>query len=61
MKQPTTHGGRRQNSGRPPKGSNKRRTVSVCLEPENAEFLAAKGRGKNDYLNMLLERERKAN
>lgn len=59
MKQPTTRGGlRNPPGGRPPK-TDKRITVQVCLSPANAEYLRAKGREKNDYVNRLLDGERK--
>lgn len=45
--------------GRPPK-ADKRKTVSVCISPANAAYLAAMGKQKNDFLNLLLERERKS-
>jgi len=60
MKQPANHGGPRANSGRKPKGTDgPRKVVQICLSPANAEYLAAKGRGKSDYVNLLLDRERK--
>lgn len=55
-----THGGQRANSGRRLKNKDgPRKTVSVCLSPANAAYLATMGKQKNDYLNLLLERERK--
>jgi hypothetical protein len=46
------HGGPRINSGRKPKGKDgPRKVVQVCLSPDNAAFLAAKGREKNDFIN----------
>lgn len=54
-----THGGRRNPpGGRPPKDGG-RITLSVCLSPENAEFIRQMGRDKNDFLNLLLDMERK--
>lgn len=50
-------GGRREGSGRPKK-EGKRITVTVCLSPENVEYLRGMGKGKNDYLNSLLDLER---
>ena len=59
MKQINQHGGTRANSGRKPKGTDgPRKVVQICLSPANAEYLAAKGRGKSDYVNLLLDRER---
>lgn len=59
MKSETRGGLRNPPGGRPPK-ADKRVTVQVCLSPANAEYLAAKGRTKNDYLNLLLDEERKS-
>ena len=60
MKTPTTHGGRRANSGRHLKDPDgPRKVVQVCLSPANAEYLRAMGRIKNDYVNRLLDGERK--
>jgi len=57
---PETRGGLRfPAGGRPPKPE-KRITIQICLDPENAEFLQAMGRGKNNYINTLLNKERKA-
>ncbi len=56
--QPKRGGIRNPPGGRPPK-ADKRVTVQVCLSPANAAFLAAKGRDKNDFLNRLLDGERK--
>lgn len=54
-----TRGGlRNPPGGRPPKAE-KRVTVQICLSPTNAAYLAAMGRAKNDYLNLLLDGERK--
>ena len=54
-----TRGGlRNPPGGRPPK-PDKRVTVQICLSPANAAYLAAKGRDKNDFLNRLLDGERK--
>lgn len=59
MKKQETRGGlRNPPGGRPPK-ADKRVTVQVCLSPANAAYLAAKGRTKNDYVNRLLDGERK--
>ena len=51
-------GGYREGSGRKLKGSAKRITASVCLDPDNVTWLAGMGAGKNDYLNRLLDAER---
>lgn len=60
MKQPTTHGGARINSGRRLKDPDgPRKAVQVCLSPANAAYLAAMGKSKNDFLNLLLDGERK--
>lgn len=60
MKRPITHGGSRANSGRRLKDPDgPRKVVQVCLSPANAAYLAAKGKEKNDFLNMLLDGERK--
>ncbi len=59
MKQKSTHGGPRQNSG--PKAPNgKRLTRSVCLTPDNLEFFEGLGKEKNNWLNLVLDRERLA-
>ncbi len=53
------HGGSRSGSGRKRKDPpEKRITFPVILSPANAKYLRALGRGKNDYLNLLLDRER---
>lgn len=44
--------------GRPPK-ADKRVTVQICLSPANAAYLAAMGRAKSDFINRLLDGERK--
>lgn len=55
-----THGGARINSGRKPKSQDgPRKVVQICLSPANAEHLAAKGREKNNYINLLIDGERK--
>ena len=60
MKTPTTHGGARINSGRRLKDPDgPRKVVQVCLSPANAAYLAAMWKQKNDFLNRLLDRERK--
>lgn len=60
MKTPTTHGGPRANSGRRLKDPDgPRKVVQVCLSPANAEYLAAMGKQKNDFINLLLDGERK--
>jgi hypothetical protein len=43
--------------GRPPK-ADKRITVQVCLSPANANYLAAMGRDKNDWINGIIDYER---
>lgn len=52
-------GGLRNPPGGRPLKADKRKTVSVCLSPANAAYLAAMGREKNDYVNRLLDGERK--
>lgn len=47
--------------GRPRLGENKKQTVQVCLSPENVDFLTEKGKGKSNYVDSLLDRERKSN
>ena len=60
MNQNNSHGGFRINSGRKPKDPDgPRKVVQICLSPANAAFLAAKGREKDDFLNRLLDGERK--
>lgn len=56
----TKRGGLRNPPGGRPTKADKRVTVQICLSPANAEHLAAKGRKKNDYINMLLDGERKS-
>lgn len=51
-------GGLRTPPGGRPKKTDKRITVQICLSPDNAEYLAALGREKNNFLNSLLDRER---
>lgn len=54
---PGAHGGPNRNQGRrAPDG--KRTTISVCLTPENTAFLKAMGNQKNNWLNLILDRER---
>ena len=54
------HGGPRINSGRKPKGKDgPRKVVQICLSPANAAYLAAVGRAKSDFINLLLDGERK--
>lgn len=55
-----TRGGPRKGSGRPKK-KNKRVTVSVCLDPDNLEWLRSFGSGKNQVLNELIKAEREQN
>jgi hypothetical protein len=55
------HGGPRHNSGRKPKCTDgPRKVVQICLSPANAAYLAAMGRAKSDFINRLLDGERKA-
>jgi uncharacterized protein (DUF4415 family) len=54
-----TRGGPRKGSGRPKK-PDKRITVSVCLDPENLEWLQKFGSGKNQVINDLIKIERTA-
>ena len=55
-----TRGGlRNPPGGRPPKAE-KRVTVQICISPANAAYLAAMGRAKSDFINLLLDGERKA-
>lgn len=57
-KKETRGGLRNPPGGRPPK-ADKRVTVQVCLSPANAAYLAEMGKSKNDYVNLLLDWERK--
>lgn len=50
------NGGKRANAGTTSKGGRSQMTVN--LSPDNYAFLQSKGKGKNDYLNYLLEKER---
>lgn len=53
------NGGKRANAGTTPKSADGVRSqMSVNLSPDNYAFLQSKGKGKNDYLNYLLEKER---
>lgn len=47
-------GGLRDPSGGRPKKKRKRITVSVCLDPENADWLRSHGNDKNNVLNNIL-------
>ena len=59
MNKKETRGGlRNPPGGRPPKAE-KRVTVQICLSPANAAYLAAVGRAKSDFINLLLDGERK--
>lgn len=59
MKKKDNRGGLRNPPGGRPKSEQTRATVSVCLSPENLAFRKYLGRDWNDYINMLLDRERK--